>query len=713
MSEEKINNQYEQLKSNTSSASSKAAITTSPSVVTKNIFSMKNFVITKQTSPQTSNKVIFNLLEMHTPVLTTDAENMETDRAIDEPKSPDICLLIPTTTNDFQAIDDSVVVSQHMSDQSQSDTSSDTTNSESDDTEDSNCNINNADDDIIVQHKHTDISRPPIVTKSIAGVRFINSQELSFVDKQRAQHSNIKWYPEQHSKEQQHKTIHKPNCSEFASDQAKIERSGGAFIARPYWKLEHTGIREHEQSDLYRQSKERRIIGRTIRNKGNVVDQMRCVNMQKQTEKYLSILIQAIWYILTEEIALMKFKSLIQFLQRVECPGIVEWMKLSNVKQRYWGHEAISEWLLSINSYIQQQQMQSIRKSNYINIIVDETQDISIQKMVSICLRYVEQDTGTIEEELFKIKPIFDTTGEGFFHIIQSFVDQLEKDAHKQFIITGQTYDGVSSMSKKGHTIPKPSNTRWTYNYETVRFGVKHYLSIVQTLTTISQLKIDGASDDKRYAIDLLQNRTAFKIILLKNILQPAMKFLRQIETRVSCMDNFTMHVDAAVAAISQTVKEFDFISLRTLMNNVQQYMPTILSTTHSTRSRAPAQAVLIQQTFDENELRESGEQIVASVLQSLNAKFDREAIELIKNFSILSTPSKMTADELLNNESIQKYTKEITYTHISVDNKVYTRTDPPLLNIYKLKTDVHSFLTFTKDKTTITSILTHLAKYG
>ncbi|CAF1504537.1 unnamed protein product [Rotaria sordida] len=606
MSEEKINNQYEQLKSNTSSASSKAAITTSPT--------------------------------------------------IDEPKSPDICLLIPTTTNDFQAIDDSVVVSQHMSDQSQSDTSSDTTNSESDDTEDSNCNINNADDDIIVQHKHTDISRPPIVTKSIAGVRFINSQELSFVDKQRAQHSNIK-------------------C-EFASDQAKIERSGGAFIARPYWKLEHTGIREHEQSDLYRQSKERRIIGRTIRNKGNVVDQMRCVNMQKQTEKYLSILIQAIWYILTEEIALMKFKSLIQFLQRVECPGIVEWMKLSNVKQRYWGHEAISEWLLSINSYIQQQQMQSIRKSNYINIIVDETQDISIQKMVSICLRYVEQDTGTIEEELFKIKPIFDTTGEG-------------------------------------HTIPKPSNTRWTYNYETVRFGVKHYLSIVQTLTTISQLKIDGASDDKRYAIDLLQNRTAFKIILLKNILQPAMKFLRQIETRVSCMDNFTMHVDAAVAAISQTVKEFDFISLRTLMNNVQQYMPTILSTTHSTRSRAPAQAVLIQQTFDENELRESGEQIVASVLQSLNAKFDREAIELIKNFSILSTPSKMTADELLNNESIQKYTKEITYTHISVDNKVYTRTDPPLLNIYKLKTDVHSFLTFTKDKTTITSILTHLAKYG
>ncbi|CAF5007681.1 unnamed protein product, partial [Rotaria sp. Silwood1] len=42
---------------------------------------------------------------------------------------------------------------------------------------------------------------------------------------------------EQHSKEQQH-----TDCSEFASDQAKIGRSGGAFIVRPYWKLKHKGI---------------------------------------------------------------------------------------------------------------------------------------------------------------------------------------------------------------------------------------------------------------------------------------------------------------------------------------------------------------------------------------------------------------------------------------------------------------------------------------
>ncbi|CAF3223677.1 unnamed protein product [Rotaria sp. Silwood2] len=133
----------------------------------------------------------------------------------------------------------------------------------------------------------------------------------------------------------------------------------------------------------------------------------------------------------------------------------------------------------------------------------------------------------------------------------------------------------------------------------------------------------------------------AFEIILLQNILQSAVKFLRQIETRASCMDNFTIHADAAIASISRTVHEFDFISLRTLMKNIQQYMLTIPSTTHSTRSRAPAQVVLIQQDFGEDELCENVQQIVASVLQSLNTKFDREAKELIKNLSIPSTSSK------------------------------------------------------------------------
>jgi hypothetical protein len=34
----------------------------------------------------------------------------------------------------------------------------------------------------------------------------------------------------------------------------------------------------------------------------------------------------------------------------------------------------------------------------------------------------------------------------GFFILIEKFLNQLEKDPDKQFIVTGQTYDRVSSM---------------------------------------------------------------------------------------------------------------------------------------------------------------------------------------------------------------------------------------------------------------------------
>ena len=44
---------------------------------------------------------------------------------------------------------------------------------------------------------------------------------------------------------------------------------------------------------------------------------------------------------------------------------------------------------------------------------MDETRDITTKQMLCLCLRYVEEDTGKICEQLFMLKPITDTTGEG------------------------------------------------------------------------------------------------------------------------------------------------------------------------------------------------------------------------------------------------------------------------------------------------------------
>ena len=113
-----------------------------------------------------------------------------------------------------------------------------------------------------------DPNRPILMPKSIPGVIFINTEEVAFVDKQRLAHPDIKWYPDSVDKHQKHKSYHKPSaqwftrerpwlravcsdgrygllctdCSEFGSNSMKIARNGGAFIARPFWKLKHKGI---------------------------------------------------------------------------------------------------------------------------------------------------------------------------------------------------------------------------------------------------------------------------------------------------------------------------------------------------------------------------------------------------------------------------------------------------------------------------------------
>ena len=94
------------------------------------------------------------------------------------------------------------------------------------------------------------------------------------------------------------------------------------------------GLKAHEQSDFHRESHSRRIAARVVEISGNVAGQLHCVNMADQTRKYLSVLAKVFWFLITEELALMKFKRMIELLHEAGSPAIVEWMRLSNVKQR-------------------------------------------------------------------------------------------------------------------------------------------------------------------------------------------------------------------------------------------------------------------------------------------------------------------------------------------------------------------------------------------
>ncbi|CAF4518707.1 unnamed protein product [Rotaria sp. Silwood2] len=844
LSEEKLKKEYEKLKQTAGSSTCLSASENVDSTI-NTLFSTKNFSLTRTasaintTDDQNINDCISDdnftnistsqdlpmattndpkekesLSNNHQLVLSTaiyENMNIEIEVVINEAENQHTVSLSSAEPTDIDTHLQESSAQTKTREQQDNDMYSDTSSDSDSESQNSNyCRPTTAN---VIQKQTIDIDNPdrPITTSFLSGVIFINIHEMHFIDEQRAKHPHIPWYPRNFKQHKKQKINYKPSsnwftkerqwlravcsngnygllctyCSEFASDKLKIERSDGAFVVRPFWKLKHKGIegiREHESSDLHRSSKERRIISKSIEANGDIIGQLRCTNMHQQTEKYLSVLVQVFWCIIHEELPLRKFKTLIQLLDKVQCPGVTEWMKLSNNKQKYWGKEAISEWLLSIHSYIYQQQISSIKKTDFINIIVDETQDISIRKMVSICLRYVEKDTGTIQEQLFKVEPTLDTTGEGYFFLIEKFIGQLEKDANKRFIITAQTYDGVSSMRYQTsghvrarlsawgfyiycrshllnlavkdagedyfhdsfdtikstlvyirdspqrleilfncqklngtrHTVPKASRIRWSYNYEILRFTVKHYLPIVQTRRTISQLKGDGFSDAKRYACFLLKYETVFEICILKNIFIICMKFLRQIESRGACLDSFSLHVEVAATSISKVVEDFDFQSFQSLMNDLYQYTPTITSTANSTRSRRNEMlSISVSEDFDEDKLRNNGEEMITSVLTSLSGKFDSEAKDLVKNLTMLSTPSNFAPDELLQNSLILTYANEISYEHTSVDKRTFKRTDSPLLIFNRLKEDVHSFLVLAKGLNTIQSILQQLAKHG
>jgi len=101
-----------------------------------------------------------------------------------------------------------------------------------------------------------------------------------------------------------------------------------------------------------------------------------------------------------------------------------------------------------------------------------------------------------------------------------------------------------------GHSVPKSSNTRWSYSFEIVRFACQHYSAIILTFTTISQSKSNDSSDGRRYVTDLLKPIIVFQTHLLRDVFRPFIKFLRQIEKRGLCLDEFALNVNAAKETI-------------------------------------------------------------------------------------------------------------------------------------------------------------------
>ena len=84
-----------------------------------------------------------------------------------------------------------------------------------------------------------------------------------------------------------------------------------------------------------------------------------------------------------------------------------------------------------------------INASNHFSILLDETTDISGIEQLSVCARYIEPDTCTVQEAFLQFVPQYDFTGKG---IAMATIESLESVGVDITKMRGQGYNGAALM---------------------------------------------------------------------------------------------------------------------------------------------------------------------------------------------------------------------------------------------------------------------------
>ena len=137
--------------------------------------------------------------------------------------------------------------------------------------------------------------------------------------------------------------------------------------------------------------------------------------------------------------------NFIQLLQLCseDCPELSTWIKR---RENYLSHDVQSELLEKMAHSVFRKILDSIKVNTYYAIIVDEATDVSFKKQVSICLRYMSDDTNQTHEDFVGMYETGSTTAETLTLLTKDALCRFGLDLHN---CRGQAYDGASNMSRR------------------------------------------------------------------------------------------------------------------------------------------------------------------------------------------------------------------------------------------------------------------------
>nr|CAH7767474.1 unnamed protein product [Callosobruchus chinensis] len=113
-------------------------------------------------------------------------------------------------------------------------------------------------------------------------------------------------------------------------------------------------------------------------------------------------------------------------------------------KANYISPRIQNELINSCNAIIVNTLIKKVNASRSFCILADETADISGVEQLSLCVRYLDNETSNIREDFVQFVPVHDVTGKG---LANSIMETLTKLGINSLYMVGQGYDGAAAMS--------------------------------------------------------------------------------------------------------------------------------------------------------------------------------------------------------------------------------------------------------------------------
>ncbi|GBM71007.1 repressor of the inhibitor of the protein kinase [Araneus ventricosus] len=102
-----------------------------------------------------------------------------------------------------------------------------------------------------------------------------------------------------------------------------------------------------------------------------------------------------------------------------------------------------NELINTFGHLIESQIVTNVRKSIFYSVLADETTDISQIEQFSLCVRYIEDQSYKIREDVLTFVPVYDVIGAGLANTVLETLSSLVLDLKK---MRGQGYDGAATM---------------------------------------------------------------------------------------------------------------------------------------------------------------------------------------------------------------------------------------------------------------------------